>query len=94
MFLGGVLIGASTVFSGTAAVQMAVARWFSERRSQITGLVASASGIGTAVGSPIVGWMICALGWRIACVAIGALVAVFVCVQIALLFRRNRAASD
>ncbi|QNL44624.1 MFS transporter [Oscillibacter hominis] len=89
MFLGGVLIGASTVFSGTAAVQMAIARWFSERRSQITGLVASASGVGTAVGSPIVGWMIHALGWRAACVAIGALVAVFVCVQIALLFREE-----
>ncbi|MBU5628106.1 MFS transporter [Oscillibacter sp. MSJ-2] len=89
MFIGGVLIGASTVFSGTAAVQMAIARWFSERRSQVTGLVASASGIGTAVGSPIVGWMIRALGWRVACVVIGALVAVFVCAQITLLLREE-----
>lgn len=85
LFLGGTLIGASTVFAGTAAVQLVIARWFSDRRSQITGLVASASGIGTAVGSPAIGWIIRSLGWRTACVVIGVLVAVFVCGQTAIL---------
>lgn len=87
LFAGGILIGASTVFSGTAAVQLVIARWFSDRRSQITGLVASASGIGTAIGSPFVGWVIRSVGWRTACFMIGGLVAIFVCVQAVFLLR-------
>lgn len=87
LFAGGILIGASTVFAGTATVQLVIARWFSDRRSQITGLVASASGIGTAIGSPLIGWIIRTLGWRTACLVIGALVAVFTCAQAAFLLK-------
>ncbi len=89
LFAGGILIGASTVLAGTATVQLIIARWFSDRRSQITGLVASASGIGTAIGSPFVGQMIRNLGWRTACLVIGGLVAVFICVQATFLLKND-----
>ena len=89
MYLGGVLIGASTVFAGTAAVQLMIARWFLKKRSQITGLVASASGIGTAIGGPLVGWAIRNVGWRSACMMIGWAVVFFVCIQAIVLLREH-----
>lgn len=89
MFVGGLLIGASTVFAGTATVQMMIARWFYERRSQVTGIVAAASGIGTAIGGPIVGRVIRVLGWRQAFGMIGVLVLLFVCIQAIPLLREK-----
>lgn len=89
MFVGGLLIGASTVFAGTATVQMMIARWFYERRSQVTGIVAAASGIGTAIGGPMIGKVIRVLGWRQAFGIIGVLVLLFVCVQVIPLLREK-----
>lgn len=89
MFVGGILIGASTVFAGTATVQMMIARWFYTRRSQVTGLIAAASGVGTAVGGPVIGRIIGTEGWRSACVIIGALVMVLVCAQTVLLLKET-----
>lgn len=86
MFIGGALIGASTVFAGTAAVQLAIARWFEEKRSMVTGIVAAASGVGTAIGSPVVGEIIRNFGWRRAFGVIGALVFLFIVVQVLLLY--------
>ncbi len=89
LFAGGMLVGASTVFAGTAAVQLVIARWFSDCRSRVTGLVASASGIGTALGSPLIGRMIRSWGWRETCVVIGVLIVIFVCVQGAFLLKND-----
>ena len=89
LYLGGTLIGASTVFAGTATVQLAIARWFHEKRSMITGLVASASGLGAAAGSPVVGYLIRSFGWRTACMLIFSLVLVFVCIQVIFLLREQ-----
>lgn len=89
MYVGGALVGASTIFAGTAAVQLAIARWFSAKRSMVTGIVAAASGIGSAIGSPIIGKLIRTQGWRFTYGVIGILVFATVCVQILFLFHND-----
>lgn len=91
MFLGGILIGASTVFAGTAVCQLAIAKWFLEKRSMITGIVAAASGVGTAVGGPVIGAAIRQVGWRQAFLLIGGMVFFFVFAQVFVIFRSSPA---
>ncbi|MFS2007454.1 MCT family MFS transporter [Duganella sp. CT11-25] len=53
----------------------AVQRWFVKRRGFASGLAVSGIGIGTLVMPPVASWLIAAVGWRHAYLALGGLAA-------------------
>ncbi len=53
-----------------------VARWFSQKRNTMTGVVAAAGGIGGLILPPVINWLISEYGWRFAYIIIGALILV------------------
>jgi len=78
----GILVGAGM---GGSFVPMAtaVARWFVEKRSVMTGIVTAGIGIGALVGPPMATAFIAAYGWRVCYMILGiaVLVVVVVCAQ-------------
>jgi MFS family permease len=69
LFYGVILsIGVS---GGYVPLISTVARWFSQRRSLMTGLTVAGVGVGTMIMPPIAGWVINKLGWRLCYLLIG-----------------------
>jgi len=89
MYIAGAFGGASTVLGGTAVVQLVVAKWYRKGRSTITGIVASASGVGAAVFSPIMGKLILMLGWRTVCILAAGIVILMVSIVGMILVRQS-----
>ncbi len=48
-----------------------IARWFVERRSMMTGIVLSGTGIGALIGPPVVSRLILGYGWRLSYILMG-----------------------
>jgi len=67
MYFAGLVGGFATVYAGTLAVQLVISNWYVKKRSIILGIVAAASGVGSALFSPIFGEIIDHYGWRMVC---------------------------
>jgi MFS family permease len=67
-----------------------VARWFVRRRSMMTGIVVSGTGIGTLIGPPVANWLISTYTWRTSYMILGGAVLIIV-VSAAQLLRRDPA---
>lgn len=70
----GVLLAMGTG-PGYTVVMGTTSRWFNRKRGLALGIVGSAAGFGTLVGSPVVGFLIQQVGWRTAYIVMG----VFTC---------------
>jgi len=55
-----------------------VARWFAKRRSLMTGIVLTATGIAVLLGAPAANWLISAYDWRMSYIIIGGIVLVII----------------
>ena len=53
------------------------ARWFTQRRGMMTGIVVSGLGIGTVIMPPIASWLISTYGWRTSYIIMGIIALVF-----------------
>jgi len=73
----GIVVG---VGMGGAIVPLlsTVARWFVKRRSMMTGIVLTGTGIGTLIGPPLANWLISTYGWRTSYIIQGSIVLVVV----------------
>jgi len=67
-----------------------VAKWFAARRSMMTGIVMSGTGIGTLIAPPVASWLISTFDWRISYIMVGS-VALVVVVLAAQFLRRDPA---
>jgi MFS family permease len=87
--LFGVMIG---VGIGGSFVSLAstVARWFVKRRTVMTGIVVSGSGVGQVIMSPLASYLIYTYNWRVAIIILGG-AALVVIVILAQLLRRDPA---
>lgn len=65
-----------------------VARWFTKRRSMMTGIILAGTGVGTLVVSPVASRLVSAYDWRITFIIMGGFVLV-VFVSLAQLLRRD-----
>jgi len=85
----GVIIG--TGMSGSwVPLLSTVARWFVKRRTIMTGIVVTGSGIGGLVGPPVSNWLISTYNWRLSYIILGSAVLVIV-VSAAQFLRRDPA---
>jgi MFS family permease len=76
---------------GIYAPQMStVARWFIDRRSVMTGIVAAGGGIGGLITPPIINWLIAIFGWRNSYIIMGTLILVIL-ISAAQFLRRDPA---
>lgn len=53
------------------ALSSTVARWFTKRRSMMTGIVLSGTGIGILITPPVTSWLISVYDWRISYIILG-----------------------
>jgi len=81
-FFYGVIVGAGMGGSFTPLMST-IARWFTGRRSTMTGIVAAGTGIGALIGPIIVSRLVSTYGWRISYVILGGFVlaVVLLCAQ-------------
>jgi MFS family permease len=83
----GVIIG--TAMGGLwVPLLSSVARWFTGRRSLMTGIVVSGLTIGQLFAPPVVNWLITTYGWRLAFIILGSITLIAV-VSAAQFLRRN-----
>ncbi|MFC1861394.1 MFS transporter [Chloroflexota bacterium] len=83
----GVIIGIGT--SGLwVPIMSTVARWFTKRRSTMTGIVIGGGGLGTLILSPLASRLIAAYDWRISYIMMGGFVLI-VLVPLAQLLKRD-----
>jgi MFS family permease len=82
----GVIVGAGSMIY--VPVMSTVARWFTKRRSMMTGIVFMGSGIGMMVMPLVINLLISANGWRTAVLILGLLI-VAVCVLAAQFLKRD-----
>lgn len=55
-----------------------VARWFTKRRTMMSGIVLSGTGVGTLIVPPVASWLISIYDWRISFIIIGSVVLVII----------------
>lgn len=68
----GLLIGAgSSIF---VPILSAVARWFAQRRSMMTGIVFAGSGFGMIAFPPLINWFISSYNWRLSFVYLSGII--------------------
>lgn len=84
--LWGILVGTATGVSGVLGASLA-ARWFSEKRGLVQGLLGAGTSAGQLVFLPVMTWLVVSKGWREATLILG-LVA-FAFLPIILLFMRD-----
>jgi MFS family permease len=83
----GVIIG--TAMGGLwVPLLSSVARWFTGRRSLMTGIVVSGLTIGQLFAPPVVNWLITTYGWRLSFIILGSITLIAV-VSAAQFLRRN-----
>lgn len=63
-YLGGLFLGLGFAMSSTGALSTLIKNWFLSHRGLFTGIILSASGIGSSLGSLLVESWITNLGWR------------------------------
>ena len=81
-FFYGVIVGAGMGGSFTPLMST-IARWFTGKRSMMTGIVAAGTGTGALIGPIIVSRLVSTYGWRISYVILGGFVlaVVLLCAQ-------------
>lgn len=84
----GVLVGAS--ISVYIPLVSTVARWFTRRRTLMTGLFVTGTGIGSLAGPPLANWLISCYDWRTSYTILG-LVVMILTVSTAQFLRRSPA---
>ena len=57
-----------------------VARWFTDRRSTMSGIFLTGTGIGMLIGPPVANWLIFAYDWRMSFIVLGSVILVVVIV--------------
>jgi MFS family permease len=72
------------------ALVSTVARWFTQKRGLMTGVVMAGIGAGTLIFAPVSNWLVSTSGWRLACVIVGGFILV-IGILIAQLLRREPA---
>jgi MFS family permease len=82
LFVGAGMSGSFIPLTSTAA------RWFLKRRSLMTGIVASGSGLGTLIGPPVASRLVPDYGWRMSYAILGA-ITLLVVILSAQLIRRD-----
>lgn len=82
-YVSAVFIGIGTSYTGMA-ISVLLANWFHTKKGLVMGLAMSASGVLGAVVSPMCSKLIEIVGWRGACVVMGILTMIVVCVPAAL----------
>ena len=85
-YLGGILQGIGTSFSVATTATALVNNWFCTHRGTVLGVVLAASGIGGALFSQLVSFMIETMGWRFsyrtaACLAFASFIMVFLFIR-------------
>jgi len=85
-YMGGVFQGIGTSFAVATTATSLVNNWFSSHRGTVLGVVLSASGIGGALFSQLVSFMIENMGWRFsyrtaACLSFFCLILVFLFIR-------------
>ena len=73
----GVIIG-SGMGSSWVPIVSTVARWFTKRRSLMTGIVLSGVSIGTLIGAPVTSRLISVYDWRMSYIIMGGIVLVVI----------------
>ncbi len=84
--LWGILVGMATGISGVLGASLA-ARWFTERRGLVQGLLGAGTSAGQLIFLPVMTWLVVAYGWREATLVLG--IAAFAFLPIILLFMRD-----
>lgn len=77
-YISAVIVGIGTSYTGVS-ISVMLANWFATKKGFVMGLAMSASGISGALVSPLASKLIETMGWRGACVVLGILTAVVVC---------------
>jgi MFS family permease len=77
-------IGMSSVW---VPLMSTVARWFAKRRTLMSGIVLTGTGIGALVVPPLANWLISTYNWRISFIIIGSAVLIVIVVAAQLLRR-------
>ena len=82
----GIMVG---IAMGGAWVPLmsSVARWFTARRSLMTGIVLSGLGVGSLIGPPLANWLVSIFKWRVSYIVIG-VVALVITILAAQFLRR------
>ena len=62
--ISSVILGIGGVLTGKIPVQMLVMHSFYEHRSYYLGILSASAGLGAVIGSPVLGYLINAFGWR------------------------------
>ena len=77
-YISAVFIGIGTSYTGMA-ISVLLANWFHSKKGLVMGLAMSASGVLGALVSPLCSKFIVIMGWRGACVVMGIITMVTVC---------------
>jgi predicted MFS family arabinose efflux permease len=72
---------------GIVPILSTVARWFTDRRSIMTGIVLCGVGMGVLIGAPIANWLVYGYDWRTSYVILGS--AVFTVIALAAQFLKS-----
>ena len=68
--LQGLIVGIG--ISGTIVpINATLARWFTARRSLMTGIVLAGTGVGSFLSPPVANWLIALYGWRLTYIIVG-----------------------
>lgn len=64
LYLAGAIRGMFSTFSNISVLAILVAKWFTEKRATLLGIVAAGTGIGGTVFNPVVSYFITNFGWQ------------------------------
>lgn len=78
IYLCGVLMGIALSGGATIPVSVLITNWFTEKRGLCMGIAMAGSGVGAAVLTPIVSWMLTSYGWRTSYLIMG--IVILVCI--------------
>lgn len=64
LLINGFCVGLGVVYMGASMMTYLIQNWFNKSRGTVLGIMLAATGFGSSVCSPIVGWLIENHGWR------------------------------
>lgn len=88
-FAYGIIIAWGVSSLGFVPNNTVLSKWFVRKRATAIGLTMAGIGVGTLIASPVVQWLILHLGWRIAFLALAAVVTAIVVPLTTLVHRRG-----
>ncbi|MDD2956227.1 MAG: MFS transporter [Oscillospiraceae bacterium] len=72
------VVGFSMGFSSSIPISLLITRWFNEKRGTALSLAFMGTGLGGVIMSPVIGWLLETVGWRLTYGILGVLM--FVCI--------------